>query len=74
MPPPKTAYQDIYILGIGDKAKVSTVNGKINIQFTHAFPFLNANRLQAGEMQSDEDLILQMLAEARRKLNWYGTS
>ena len=62
--PPKTAYQDIYILGIGDKAKISTVNGKIDIQFSYDFPFLNANRLQAGEMQPDEDLILQMLAEA----------
>jgi len=62
--PPKTAYQDIYILGIGDKAKVSTVNGKIDIHFSHEFPFLNAKRLQADEMQPDEDLILQMLAEA----------
>ena len=64
VPPPKTAYQDIYILGIGDKAKVSTINGKIDIQFSHEFPFMNANRLQADEMQPDEDLILQMLAEA----------
>lgn len=64
VPPPKTAYQDIYILGIGDKALVSTLNGKINIQFSHEFPFLNANRLPTGEMQPDEDLILQMLAEA----------
>jgi asparagine synthase (glutamine-hydrolysing) len=64
VPPHKTAYQDIYILGIGDKAKVSTVNGKIDIEFSHEFPFLNAKRLQADEMQPDEDLILQMLAEA----------
>lgn len=64
VPPPKTAYQDIYILGIGDKAKVASVNGKIDIQFSHDFPFLNAKRLQADEMQPDEDLILQMLAEA----------
>lgn len=64
VPPPKTAFEDVYILGIGDKAQVSTVNGKIDIQFSHEFPFLNANRLQADEMQPDEDLILQMLAEA----------
>ncbi|MEA1989304.1 MAG: hypothetical protein U9N57_08905 [Pseudomonadota bacterium] len=64
VPPPKTAYQDIYILGIGDKANVSTVNGKIDIQFSHEFPFLNAKRMQADEMQPDEDLILQMLAVA----------
>lgn len=64
VPPPKTAYQDIYIVGIGDKAQVSTVNGKVNVAFSHQFPFMNANRLPAGEMQPDEDLILQMLAEA----------
>lgn len=64
VPPPITAYQDIYILGIGDKAKVTTENSKVDIQFSHEFPFLNAKRLQADEMQPDEDLILQMLAEA----------
>jgi len=64
VPPPKTAYQDIYIVGIGDKAEVSTRNGKIEVTFSHQFPFMNANRLQPDEMQPDEDLILQMLAEA----------
>jgi len=64
VPPPKTAYEDIYILGIGDTAGVTSVNGKVEINFTHAFPFLNANRLSPDEMQPDENLILQMLAEA----------
>jgi asparagine synthase (glutamine-hydrolysing) len=64
VPPPKTAYQDIYIVGIGDRALVSTVNGKINVEFSYQFPFMKANRLPAAEMQPDEDFILQMLAEA----------
>lgn len=64
VPPPKTAYEDIYILGIGDQAKVLTINGKIEIEFSHDFPFMNDNRLLTSEMQPDEDLILQMLAEA----------
>ncbi|BCK04398.1 hypothetical protein [Vibrio paracholerae] len=64
VPPPKTAYENIYVISIGDEAKVSTVNNKIDIQFSHQFPFMNANRLKADEMQPDEDLILQMLAEA----------
>ena len=64
VPPPKTAYQDIYILGVGDKAKVSMVNGRIDIEFSHVFPFSNANRLPVNEMQPDESLILQMLAES----------
>jgi asparagine synthase (glutamine-hydrolysing) len=64
IPPPKTAYEDIYILGIGDKGEVTTVNGKVEINFSHHFPFLNANRLSSDEMQPDENLVLQMLAEA----------
>jgi len=64
VPPPKTAYEDIYILGIGDQAKVSTQNGNVEIEFTHEFPFLNGNRLSPGEMEPDEDKILEMLAEA----------
>ncbi len=64
VPPPKTAYQDIYIVGIGDTAEVATANGKVEVAFKHKFPFMNANRLHADDMQPDEDLILQMLAEA----------
>lgn len=64
VPPPRTAYDDIYILGIGDQAKVSTGNGKVEVEFTHEFPFLNGNRLSPGEMEPDEDKILEMLAEA----------
>jgi asparagine synthase (glutamine-hydrolysing) len=64
VPPPKTAYEDIYILGIGDTAEVTSENGMMEINFSHEFPFLNANRLSPDEMQPDEDLILQMLAEA----------
>lgn len=64
VPPPKTAYQDIYILGIGDKAEVSTKGQQINVHFSHQFPFLNANRLIADETPPDEELILELLAEA----------
>ena len=53
VPPPKTSYQNIYILGIGDTAKIATVNGKIEVIFEHKFPF-----------KPNADLILQMLAEA----------
>ncbi|MGP9801368.1 asparagine synthase-related protein [Rheinheimera sp. NSM] len=64
VPPPKTAYQDIYIVGIGDRALVSTENGRVQVTFSHEFPFMNANRLLATEMEPDEDLVLKMLAEA----------
>jgi asparagine synthase (glutamine-hydrolysing) len=64
VPPPNTGYQNIYILGIGDTAKVATVNGKIEVIFEHKFPFMNTNRLQADEIKPNTDLILQMVAEA----------
>jgi asparagine synthase (glutamine-hydrolysing) len=64
VPPPKTAYEAIYIVSIGDTAQIKTVNGKIEIQFKHQFPFMNANRLQTEEMTPDGDLILEMLADA----------
>jgi len=64
VPPPKTAYQDIYIVGIGDKAQVSTENGKVKVDFSHQFPFMNSNRLPTDAMQPDENFILQILVEA----------
>lgn len=64
VPPPKTAYEDIYIISIGDKAHLSSENGKVEVKFTHDFPFFNASRYAKDEMDPDEDFILQMLAEA----------
>ena len=64
VPPPNTGYQNIYILGSGDTAKVVTVNSKIEVIFEHKFPFMNTNRLQADEIKPNADLILQMVAEA----------
>ena len=64
VPPPQTAYKDVYIIGIGDKAEVFTINNKICVEFDHSFPFFNNNRLSGSEMEPDENFILQMLAEA----------
>lgn len=64
VPPPKTVYCNLFILGIGYTAQVKTVAGKIDLSFTYEFPFLNSRRLSLTEMAPDETLILQMLAEA----------
>ncbi len=64
VPPPKTAYENLFIVGIGDTATVSNHNGKIKLSFNHEFPFFNTNRFKDSDMQPDEDLILEMLAEA----------
>jgi asparagine synthase (glutamine-hydrolysing) len=64
VPPPKTAYENVFILGIGDSVEITSNNGCVILTFKHDFPFLNANRLSPAEMQPDEDLILKMIAEA----------
>jgi asparagine synthase (glutamine-hydrolysing) len=64
IPPPKTIYRDIYVLGIGDKAMVRSDGRKISLEFDHDFPFRNAERLSPDEMTPDEDQILQLVAEA----------
>lgn len=64
VPPPMTAFQHIFILGIGDAAEIKTNNGKIEVDFNHEFLFVNTNRPAKEETNPDEGLILQMLAEA----------
>ena len=44
--------------------KVSNEGISFLLQSGHEFPFMNASRLNEGEMQPDKDLILQMLADA----------
>jgi asparagine synthase (glutamine-hydrolysing) len=70
VPPPKTAYENIFILGLGDTCEIATENNAVKVSFSHKFPFINAQRLQLHAMQPNEELILQMLAEATTsKLN-----
>ena len=64
VPPPNTIYKNIYTLGIGDKAIIKVKNGKIEIEYSHQFPFMNANRLSENEIIPDENLILELLANA----------
>jgi asparagine synthase (glutamine-hydrolysing) len=64
VPPPNTAYKNIFILGFGDKLKVDTKKDLIFISFNHKFPFMNFKRLGANEMEPNHELILEMLAKA----------
>lgn len=64
VPPPKTVYEGIYILGIGDKALVKTLNDKIEISFTHKFPFSNSERIKDNDYKVDEDYLLNIIANA----------
>jgi len=62
VPPPQTVYENIFIVGIGQKAMVRTINGQIEITFSEVHPFLNAKREEDAEV--DEEYILKILADA----------
>jgi asparagine synthase (glutamine-hydrolysing) len=64
VPPPYTVYENIYILGIGDTVNIKTVNNKIELTFSHEFPFFSENRLTKNKMKPDEDIILKLIADA----------
>jgi len=62
VPLPHTIYQNLFIIGIGDEANISTVSNRIKIQFSHQFPFKNKNRDTHSEV--NETYILELLAKA----------
>ena len=64
VPPPKTIYENVFIVGIGDSVEVRTQQNQTQLHFKHEFPFFNAHRLAPEDMQPNEELILQILAEA----------
>src|SRR5690606_26001490 len=41
VPPPLTAYKYLYVLGMGDSARVSTEDGSVKVLFNHEYPFLS---------------------------------
>lgn len=68
IPPPLTAYQNIYILGIGDKVKIETKNGKIQTNFSHIFPFTADKREAFGSYPKPSyDDVINLLADATIK-------
>ncbi|CAA6799285.1 MAG: Asparagine synthetase [glutamine-hydrolyzing] (EC [uncultured Sulfurovum sp.] len=62
VPLPHTVYENIFIVGIGDIAKVESKNNTIELSFSHKFPFKNEERKK--EMDIDEKYILGLLTKA----------
>lgn len=64
VPPPLTAYQNIFIVGIGDTAIINTSNNEITIDFSHEFPFTAEKREKLEDYDEPQyDDILQLLAD-----------
>ena len=64
VPPPQTAYEGIYVLGVGHSAIASTSGKKITLDFRYEFPFLNKNRQTEFNSNLCENTILEKLAHA----------
>lgn len=64
VPPPKSAYEDVYILGIGYTLHVKSVDDKLVLDFSYEFPFFNANREKKEQMIPDTEHILSLIADA----------
>lgn len=71
VPPPLTAYQNIYIVGIGDTALIETIDSKIVIKFSHQFPFSADKRESLGSYPEPKyDDVIKLLAnETIKKLD-----
>jgi asparagine synthase (glutamine-hydrolysing) len=64
VPPPKSIYKNVYILGIGNILEVKTVNNKLDLNFKYYFPFYNKNRLKKEEMIPSVEKILELVSSA----------
>lgn len=67
VPPPLSIYENIFILGIGYNANISTIKEEIHVDFKYEFPFFNKNRLKKEDMLPDKNKILELVANATIK-------
>lgn len=64
IPTPFSIFSKVYILGLGDTAEVSTLKDKIEVTFSHHFPFYSSNRNNILETPPNTEQLLELIAEA----------
>ncbi len=62
IPTPRTIFQNLWVLNIGDRVRITVREGRLYLDFDHEFPFFNARR--DPEKVPDEDHLLRLLARA----------
>lgn len=68
VPPPKTVYKNLYVIGLGYKLILCSKAGKINLNFKHNFPFFFANRIKSEiRFNIDKSFILSKLYDEIQK-------
>ena len=64
VPPPATIYENLYILGLGDRLRVETQNNGLRLWFFHEFPFLRRKRAVDPAASADKATLFSLLAGA----------
>jgi asparagine synthase (glutamine-hydrolysing) len=67
IPTPSSIYEEVYVLGIGDYAAITSREGKLEIEFYHEFPYPNSKRI-AGK-KANLNKILSLLSGVNFKKN-----
>ncbi len=62
IPTPYTVFKNLFVLNIGDEAKISSKNEKITIDFSHNYPFFHSYREK--DLIPDEKKIFGLLQNA----------
>ena len=62
IPTPYTIYQEVYNLSFGDYATIFLQDGKINLEFSHEFPYPSFKRIKGKK--ADRDHILFLLVQS----------
>jgi asparagine synthase (glutamine-hydrolysing) len=64
VPPPRTVFENLFVLSIGDEARVGTRNGRLTIVFDHTSPFLSSKRQVSAQGFPDDLDLLERIATA----------
>ena len=62
VPPPKSIFKNLYVIGLGFRLKLSSLGGKINLNFINNFPFFFGNKVNnKDDFKLNKSLILEEL-------------
>lgn len=64
VPPPWTAYEDIYIISSGDRCTLSRNDAAIQFTFDYQFPFLNTKLPTAYQSKENVTRLLELITQA----------
>ena len=64
IPPPYSAIENLYVIGIGQIAELTSGEGQIVVTFKEDFPFYREQKVAQRTVKPDHEKIIQLLAKA----------